>query len=403
MSALEFKPYKLPILSGFACVGILFVTQSIVIVAFLFLMQTVIWFVCVNFKNGDTRDSVQNNNSMNETNHVNDIIEDLNNVMDEEINVIKNELLQVKNIIVDAIEDLQESFSSLNMHSRSQEQLVVSLIENMSDQNNESNIANESDKLSFAQFANETKSVMTYFVDQVVGVSKESMSMVHVIDDIAAQMVQVVELLSDVKTIADQTNLLALNAAIEAARAGDAGRGFAVVADEVRNLSKNSNKFSDQIKEVVNNAHLNIDKAQQSISSMASKDMSIAIQSKQRVDEMFGQVGEINEFIELKLTDISQISEKINSSVGVAVRSLQFEDIVRQLVEHISERIVGVEESFRLINDSVVTHENNYSNEYVEKIKSVKNNIKNNILIGVKNSGNPVSQKSMNEGDIELF
>ncbi|MFV2061144.1 MAG: methyl-accepting chemotaxis protein [Gammaproteobacteria bacterium] len=244
---------------------------------------------------------------------------------------------------------------------------------------------------------------MSYFVDQVVGVSKESMSMVHVIDDIATQMEDVVGLLADVKTIADQTNLLALNAAIEAARAGDAGRGFAVVADEVRKLSKNSNKFSDQIKEVVNNAHVNIDKAQKSISSMASKDMSVAIQSKQRVEEMFEQVGEINEFIEVKLSDISQISEQINNSVGVAVRSLQFEDIVRQLVEHINLRIVGVEESFRLINNSVVNDGNEISAEYIDELKLMHENIKNNILIGAENSGNPVSQKSMDEGAIELF
>ncbi len=402
MHTLSFKPYKIPILSSFGCLGVLFMTQSIVIIALLFVMQTLIWtYVASSFneKNFSLDDDFEKESHE----HVTQVMSDISAVMDEEVSAIKDELSQVKNIIVDAIGELQNSFSSLNEHSRSQENLVMSLIENMANQNDDSDVDDENSSLSFAQFTNETRVVMSYFVDQIVSVSRESMMMVHVIDDIAEQMVLVVDLLSDVKIIAEQTNLLALNAAIEAARAGDAGRGFAVVADEVRKLSKNSNRFSDQIKEVVNNAHVNIDKAQKSISSMASKDMSIAIQSKQRVEEMFAQVGNINIFIENKLGNIREISDEINSSVGVAIRSLQFEDIVRQLVDHVNKRVVAVEESYQIVNHSFTNGYRINSVEYIQELQEIHQKIKSSILVGVENSGNPVSQKSMDEGEIELF
>ena len=257
-----------------------------------------------------------------------DLIKEIDEGLESMLNAMRGDLEKIQNLVGDAVVTLQGSFNGLNDSSVQQKQLVTGLVDKMQ---SSSAGGGEPGTISFAEFAAETDKVLKFFIDHVLQVSVNSMRMVEHINDMVKQMEQADGLLSDVKTIADQTNLLALNAAIEAARAGEAGRGFAVVADEVRNLSGRSNAFNEEIKEVLGATRDTIHKAREEINELASKDMSFAIESKAQVDVMMGQVAEVNETIEEKLQEVSVITGDIDQMVGNAVRSLQFEDIVRQL------------------------------------------------------------------------
>jgi Methyl-accepting chemotaxis protein len=216
-------------------------------------------------------------------------------------------------------------------------------------------------------------------------------------------MAHVEKLLADVQKIADQTNLLALNAAIEAARAGEAGRGFAVVADEVRNLSKHSDKFSEEIKSVVSASKKNIHQAQHMIETMASKDMNIALNSKDKIDTMMANISVINSKVAKSILEISQITEDVEMSVNDAVRGLQFEDMCRQLIDFLQANT----QHFQAMADEVTigmgvfktTDSMNWErqlNEGAKRLQEMQHQWR-------YQSTKVVSQSTVDEGDVELF
>jgi methyl-accepting chemotaxis protein len=75
---------------------------------------------------------------------------------------------------------------------------------------------------------------LTRVMDEVFSFSRNALSIVKTIDEIAFQ-----------------TNILALNASVEAARAGEAGAGFSVVAQEVRNLAQRAAQAAKETGDII--------------------------------------------------------------------------------------------------------------------------------------------------------
>ncbi len=328
------------------------------------------------------------------------LIEGIDDGLETILTEMRGDLHKIQALVSDAVVTLQGSFNGLNTASEKQKNLVTELVSKMHSED-ESN-----HHVSFAEFANETDNVLKFFIEHVLQVSTNSMRMVEHINNMVDQMGEAENLLEDVKTIADQTNLLALNAAIEAARAGEAGRGFAVVADEVRNLSGRSNVFNEEIREVIGNTRDTITKAKQEVNDLASKDMNFAIESKARVDEMMVQVAEVNEHIKEHLGDVSTIALDIDSMVGDAVRSLQFEDIVNQLAEYSqhhldrADKVIGELhgglKNLRAAEKAGIT-------VYIKELGILQEHLRQFVNDDSLKINRPVEQGSMDEGEVELF
>jgi methyl-accepting chemotaxis protein len=125
--------------------------------------------------------------------------------------------------------------------------------------------------------------------------------------------------------LARETRFIAFNARIETHRAGDAGRTFKVVADEVKRLANASSNLSNAIRQNVSECNNQLAQVHKTSAGLASHDLSRAIESHRGLSAAIGKLDSVN-------TELDSMLETVSTSVAEAVRALQFEDMVSQIL-----------------------------------------------------------------------
>jgi len=306
-----------------------------------------------------------------------------------------------KTLISDAVVKLGESFNSLNTQTRAQQQVVASLIQEVSDDRP----GTHTNRASVREIADGMSTILEGFIDMLSQVSAQSSGVIAKMEAMTEVVSQTFSLLSNVEMITKQTNLLSLNAFIEAARSGEAGRGFQVVATEMRNLSHSSAKLNEQIRVQVEKSRKIVQEARDVVHQMAARDMDSLTEAKDSSDVLFAKLAVMNEHISKNLGQVSVISQGIDRSVGMAVQSLQFEDIVGQLLTSAEREINEQEKTMmdlcnRLQDFSETAQRGGDLRMALFKL--------NDSLQGVRQSAafqksKAVLQETMDEGDVELF
>jgi methyl-accepting chemotaxis protein len=311
----------------------------------------------------------------------------------------RGEISRVQGLLHEAIEDLTHSFQGMHAQTEEQRQLTFSVTTGKLDGETQ---------IQFDDFVRDTSSVMQRVVDSVIGNSKLGMELVELTDKIAQHAQDVRAILSEIGAIAKQTNLLALNAAIEAARAGEAGRGFAVVADEVRDLSARTTQFSQQINTLMESMQSSVKETENAIQSMASQDMTFALESKQKVEDIIHTMERQNVARIEAVEALGASASNVDSLVGRAITALQFQDMVSQLLSHVVRRVDALDEAMKHLDVLGQALEREAASidgpaaiiSLREEQAGIAAALKD---IEAKTIHNPVSQQAMTKGDIELF
>jgi methyl-accepting chemotaxis protein len=311
----------------------------------------------------------------------------------------RGELGRVQNLLREAIDSLTTSFQGVYVQTEEQRKLAVAVT---------TGTAEDGTAVQFDEFVRDTSDVMQRVVDSVIGNSKLGMELVELTDNIAAHAKDVQGILSEIGAIAKQTNLLALNAAIEAARAGEAGRGFAVVADEVRDLSGRTTQFSQQINTLMQSMQLSVKETESAIQAMASQDMTFALESKQQIEHIIRALEQQNIARIAAIGNLGGSATNVETLVGQAITALQFQDMVSQLLAHIGRRIDVLDGIMKQLSALGAALDNEAANADTAAALASLRAEQASIVAALKDIegqtvNNPVDQKAMTEGDIELF
>lgn len=175
------------------------------------------------------------------------------------------------------------------------------------------------------------------------------------IQTLSNEVVALTPLIKVITAIAKQVSLLALNAEIEAAKAGAAGRGFAVVAFEVRKLSVRTTQAAADISKKINTTceRVNKEMAQAQAAVEQTRSTSSLVRLTADLEQM---QHEFTTNSKLLLDVVSEVDANYEQNVlrlSEALGHIQFQDVLRQRLEHVQSALTDMKEHMVLLSSRI--------------------------------------------------
>lgn len=148
----------------------------------------------------------------------------------------------------------------------------------------------------------------------------------------------------ELEKLGSQIKLLALNARIESARAGEAGVGFNVVATEVGDLGQRVLELTERIAQESADTVGVLEEGRAVIQNQDEEEAALSERTAARIGRIAADLGRMGSS-ESSSIDLSELTRRASEKLGHAVRALQFEDMVVQLLADVFERLRGLEQA----------------------------------------------------------
>jgi len=191
-------------------------------------------------------------------------------------------------------------------------------------------------------------------VEKILLLSKDSMSMVYALDELNANVARVDKCMEQLGGVNRTTNMLALNARIEAERAGTAGAAFRVVAQEVRELSKVTQELAVSMQAELATVTDGIASGHATLQRVATIDMSENIMAKDKLEVLLSALVRRTDSLTSIVSDAVREAELMSADVGGMVTGIQFQDRMRQRLEHVVDTLQVINQAIDELKHSSI-------------------------------------------------
>lgn len=195
----------------------------------------------------------------------------------------------------------------------------------------------------------------------------------RIIDNFQTRMKDISEYLSNIVDLAEETNVLAINTAIEAARMGKDAGGFAVISDAIQDLSGRSRGIAGTIDDMIKDVNSIIKKSFNDFSLNSLEFGKIFEGINVKLNNISGEIKQKSIQIEESIRETEKLPETIKNDLHGVIEELQFQDITRQIQQHIVEIVEDLNRmSSRVVSNLGVDNlveERELSGELIELMK----------------------------------
>jgi methyl-accepting chemotaxis protein len=251
----------------------------------------------------------------------------------EDLMLARGELSQVRSLLADAIAKLQKSFYELDAQVQAQRTELTQLVAAIDGSGSQRDATDN-----LRAFVREISDLFAFFADLLSHVTGQNTDGAEPVETMGSELTATFKLLAQFESVEAQTKLLALNAMIEASRVGERGRAFGVVAQEVKSLST----FSRQLNEKIAGQLEKTRNAMSEIRRLLVETRDKGSSARKRIDVLLEKLNVLDRSIAVGLTQIGRISSEVGENVATAIRALQFEDLVGQLLDCVQLRLKRV-------------------------------------------------------------
>ncbi|MBN4073204.1 hypothetical protein JYT23_00040 [Mariprofundus ferrooxydans] len=325
---------------------------------------------------------MSNNNEVSLTQSMTAVLRDMQESMSGEVDAISNQTAQVEALLKDAIASLHGAFESIHDASDRQMKTMTAMM---------MDVVGSSDGDNIFQKAEHASVILTGLVDTLLLSSKNNLNALTTMDAVQKRL-QVVVSMED-----EQERLIAQLCVCSEAEEMDSARVRQLIA-ELREKQTVENEY-------VSKTMVQFKKTHRLIDITASKDMGEVFAAKEKVEEILQHFFQINDVVTSSRVQVNQINAEMRQHLGAAIRALQFEDISTQSLGHTDRHLGRMGGMIEILTDGLkeLDQSDIRIETYVLKIASIHTAMAAYHQTLQLEDSNPVSQESMDEGDIDLF